>query len=72
MKRELTMKQHKVEAIGLWWLQWQADLKESIVRQVKERARRQAMSPRAFVSEHLAGSDTDSKSTSGKTSLSQD
>lgn len=68
MNRELTMKQHTVEAIGLWWMEWQAQTKETLIRQVKERARRQAMSPRAFVTEHLTSSDSES----AKTNSSQD
>lgn len=64
MNREVTMEQHKVEALGLWWIKWQANVKDIMVRQTKERLRRQAMSPKAFVIEHLANSDSDSTKTS--------
>jgi hypothetical protein len=67
MNREITLEQHKVEAIGLWWINLQGHMKDVIIRQAKERARRQAMSPRAFVTEHLGCSDSEST----KTSLSE-
>lgn len=67
MNRELTMEQHKVEALGLWWIKWQSSVKDIMIKQAKERLRRQAMSPKMFVTEHLASSDSDST----KTSLSE-
>lgn len=73
MNRELALEQHKVEAIGLWWIKWQTNVKDIMVRQTKERLRRQAMSPKAFVTEHLGSSDSDSTKTSlSETSSSQD
>jgi len=57
-----------VEALGLWWIKWQANVKDIMVRQTKERLRRQAMSPKAFVTEHLSNSDSESS----KTNSSQD
>lgn len=70
MNRELTLEQHKVEALGLWWIKWQASVKDTMIKQVKERIRRQAMSPKAFVTEHLGSSDSDSTMT--ETNSSQD
>jgi hypothetical protein len=61
MNRGIVIEQHKIEALGAWWLEWQAEIKDTLIKQVKERTRRQAMSPRAFVVEHLGSSDSDSQ-----------
>lgn len=53
MRSITNLKKHEIEAWGLWWIQWQEYKKELLIKQAKERARRQAMSPRAFVNEHL-------------------
>lgn len=62
MNREIKIEEHKVKAIGLWWIKWQTDIKEIMIRQATERARRQAMSPRSFVAEHLASDSTKTNS----------
>jgi hypothetical protein len=62
MNRGIVIEQHKIEALGAWWLEWQAEIKDILIKQVKERTRRQAMSPRAFVVEHLGSSGSDSDS----------
>lgn len=53
MSKEIKLDKHVIEAWGLWWIEWQQQKKEALIKQGKERARRQAMSPRAFVNEHL-------------------
>jgi len=53
MSREIRVEKHLIEAWGLWWIEWQQQKKDALIKQAKERARRQAMSPRAFVNEHL-------------------
>lgn len=53
MRSITNLKKHEIEAWGHWWIQWQEYKKELLIKQAKERARRQAMSPRAFVNEHL-------------------
>lgn len=52
MSREIVLQRHQVEAWGLWWIQWQKEL--------KERLRRHRMSPQAFVDKHLVGSEGES------------
>jgi hypothetical protein len=51
MERDIVLPRHQVEAWGLWWIQWQ--------KQMKERLRRHRMSPQSFVNKHLVSSQTE-------------
>ncbi len=53
MNTRLHLEKNIIEAWGQWWIEWQNEKKENFRKQLKERVRRQAMSPRAFVNEHL-------------------
>lgn len=53
MDRKISLPRHEVEAIGLWYLQWQ--------KAFKERLRKQILSPQAFVDEHLTSTSVGSK-----------
>jgi hypothetical protein len=53
MNTRLHLEKNIIEAWGQWWIEWQDEKKEVFRKQLKERVRRQAMSPRAFVDEHL-------------------
>ena len=54
MNRTLSLEKYQIEAWGLWWIQWQEQKKEQMRKEAKERIRKQTLSPRAFVTEHLA------------------
>ena len=45
MDRTIVLEKHIIESWGLWYLEWQA--------QTKERLRKQVKSPQAFVEKHL-------------------
>jgi hypothetical protein len=49
MDKTIQMEKHIIEAWGLWWVEWQ--------KQVKDRIKKQVMSPQAFVNEHLVSSE---------------
>ena len=51
MERELILEQHLIEAWGVWYLEWQ--------KQMKEHLRRHAMSAQAFVKGHLIAAEAD-------------
>ena len=53
MNRSITLEKSQIEAWGCWWIQWQEQKKDQLRKEAKERIRKQTMSPRAFVSEHL-------------------
>jgi len=55
------MEKHHVEAWGLWWSQWQT--------QLRERLQKHAMSPQVFVNEHLVSSKGERLSGNTATSL---
>jgi hypothetical protein len=46
MPHNLVLPDHIVDAWGLWYLQWQ--------KETKERLRKQALSPQAFVKTHMS------------------
>ena len=52
MDKTIQMEKHIIEAWGLWWIEWQ--------KQVKDRLKKQVMSPQAFVNEHLVSSEGES------------
>ena len=52
MDKTIQMEKHIIEAWGLWWVEWQ--------KQVKDRLKKQVMSPQAFVNEHLVSSEGES------------
>ena len=60
MDKTIFMKQHHIEAWGLWWIRWQ--------KQTKERLQKHSMSPKVFVDKHLVA--TESKGLSGDTTTS--
>ena len=60
MDKTIFMKQHHIEAWGLWWIRWQ--------KQTKERLQKHSMSPKVFVDKHLVA--TESKALSGDTTPS--
>ena len=45
MDKSIVMEKHLIEAWGVWWVQWQ--------KQVKDTLKKQVMSPQSFVNEHL-------------------
>jgi hypothetical protein len=48
MDKSIVIEKHLIEAWGVWWTQWQ--------KQTKDKMKKNAMSPTAFVNEHLVSS----------------
>lgn len=61
MDKTIKLEKHQIEAWGLWWIQWQIQTKERLLKHSK--------SPKVFLDRHLVSSKCEGFSGNSATGL---